>query len=301
MNTKLNYSSSFLENFSGDIESLEKNAKEYPYSALVNFLLLSEYKKEASEKYVPFQKKAVLYFQNPSWLQFQLQKTTVEDTETEVEKYSRGEEESELNFPIPEIEETQNEIEEEILPYEEKSIHENTFPEGEKPAAILLHEEIENTNPPEDEKPEDIPDQEEKEVKHVEIVSTTSENRRQELLFEPLSMSDYFASQGISIKPEALLNDKLGRQMKSFTEWLKEMKNIHAGKLPEQNPAVERMIQMTSEKSNVDAEILTETMAEILLKQEKPEKAIELYEKLSLMNPSKSIYFAAKIDSIKNQ
>jgi hypothetical protein len=36
-----------------------------------------------------------------------------------------------------------------------------------------------------------------------------------------------------------------------------------------------------------------------LIKQNKQEKAIEMYEKLSLMNPSKSAYFAAKIESLK--
>jgi hypothetical protein len=40
-------------------------------------------------------------------------------------------------------------------------------------------------------------------------------------------------------------------------------------------------------------------MAEVLMKQGKREKAIEMFEKLSLMNPSKSAYFAAKIESLK--
>ena len=39
-------------------------------------------------------------------------------------------------------------------------------------------------------------------------------------------------------------------------------------------------------------------MAEVLLQQSKNHKAIEVYQKLSLLNPSKSAYFAAKIDDI---
>ncbi|MEO6814791.1 MAG: hypothetical protein ABI172_12740 [Ginsengibacter sp.] len=118
--------------------------------------------------------------------------------------------------------------------------------------------------------------------------------------FEPLHTIDYFASQGIKINPESLMNDKLGKQMKSFTDWLKSMKKLHPGKLPEQNEVIEKLIQTSAEESNEAAEVLTEAMAEVLLKQDKREKAIEMYQKLSLIYPSKSTYFAAKIESIKH-
>lgn len=130
-------------------------------------------------------------------------------------------------------------------------------------------------------------------------IEEVEEKTTDELAFEPLHTVDYFASQGIKIKEELLLNDKLGKQMKSFTDWLKSMKKLHPGKLPEQNEVIERIIQTSAEESNTDAEVLTEAMAEVLLKQDKIGKAIEMYEKLSLINPSKSIYFAAKIESIK--
>jgi hypothetical protein len=125
----------------------------------------------------------------------------------------------------------------------------------------------------------------------------TEEN--EEVAFEPLHTVDYFASQGIRIREDMLTNDKLGKQVKSFTDWLKTMKKLHPGKLPEQNEVIEKIIQSSAEESNADAEVLTEAMAEVLIKQNKQEKAIEMYEKLSLMNPSKSAYFAAKIESIK--
>ncbi|MEO8569602.1 MAG: hypothetical protein ABI419_10705, partial [Ginsengibacter sp.] len=105
---------------------------------------------------------------------------------------------------------------------------------------------------------------------------------------------------GIRITEEALTNDKLGTQMKSFTEWLKSMKKLHISKLPEQNSLAEDIIQSSAEISNIDTEVLTEAMAEVLIKQDKKEKAIEMYNKLSLINPSKSAYFAAKIESIKS-
>ncbi|MDE3182343.1 MAG: hypothetical protein KGM16_02890 [Bacteroidota bacterium] len=117
--------------------------------------------------------------------------------------------------------------------------------------------------------------------------------------FEPLHTVDYFASQGIKLSEEALNDDQLGKQVKSFTAWLKSMKKLHPGQLPEQNEVIEKLIQTSSEVSNKSANVLTEAMAEVLLKQGKREKAIEMYEKLSLINPSKSAYFAAKIESLK--
>ena len=118
--------------------------------------------------------------------------------------------------------------------------------------------------------------------------------------FEPLHTVDYFASQGIKLNEDALANDQLGKQVKSFTAWLKSMKKLHPGQLPEQNEVIEKLIQTSSEASNQSANVLTEAMAEVLVKQGKSEKAIEMYQKLSLLNPSKSAYFAAKIERIKS-
>ncbi len=121
------------------------------------------------------------------------------------------------------------------------------------------------------------------------------------LVFEPLHTSDYFASQGIKISKDISPNDKLGRQLKSFTEWLKTMKKV----IPtNENTAVSTQdnfhpVLTMAEKSNSNANVITESMAEILAEQGKKPQAIEIYEKLSLLNPSKSAYFAAKIEQLK--
>ena len=136
------------------------------------------------------------------------------------------------------------------------------------------------------------------EMTEVENTEDDSIQASQDVPFEPLHTVDYFASQGIKISAD-IMNDKLGKQMRSFTDWLKSMKRLHPGKLPEQNEVIEKIIQSSAEQSNADAEVLTEAMAEVLIKQNKQEKAVEMYKKLSLMNPSKSAYFAAKIESLK--
>ena len=60
-----------------------------------------------------------------------------------------------------------------------------------------------------------------------------ADNTKEELLFEPLYTSDYFASQGIKLSEEVQPGDKLGNQLKSFTEWLKTMKKTTNYRLPE--------------------------------------------------------------------
>ena len=122
---------------------------------------------------------------------------------------------------------------------------------------------------------------------------------KEEILFQPLHASDYFASQGIKLSEDALGADKLGKQLKSFTAWLKTMKKVHPDKLPAANKATETAVQTQAEKSNLEEEIVTEPMAEAYILQNKQAKAIDIYNKLSLLNPAKSAYFATKIESLK--
>lgn len=142
---------------------------------------------------------------------------------------------------------------------------------------------------------------EEKEIEPMNIklnFTTATATTEDTISFEPLHTSDYFASVGIKFSDEVKPGDKLGKQLKSFTDWLKTMKKIHTDQLPSQSEQSVIVIQKMAEKSNTEDEVLTEAMAEVLLQQGKTTKAIEVYKKLSLLNPSKSAYFAAKIDQI---
>jgi hypothetical protein len=120
-----------------------------------------------------------------------------------------------------------------------------------------------------------------------------------ELSFDPYHTVDYFASQGIKLSQEDVSNDKFGRQLKSFTDWLKTMKKLPAAKTALPDRASEQKVEDLADHSVQAADVVTEAMAEVWLKQGNREKAIEVYHKLSLSDPSKSAYFAAKIESLK--
>jgi hypothetical protein len=124
-------------------------------------------------------------------------------------------------------------------------------------------------------------------------------NNKEELLFEPLYTSDYFASQGIKLSDIISSNDKLGLQLKSFTSWLKTMKKTHPEKQLLTNEIAEAQVQKQAENSNIETEVFTEPMAEAFAAQGKNIRAIEIYTKLSLMFPEKSTYFAHKIENLK--
>ena len=128
-----------------------------------------------------------------------------------------------------------------------------------------------------------------------------ADNTKEALLFEPLYTSDYFASQGIKLSEEVQPGDKLGNQLKSFTEWLKTMKKTTNYKLPENSTIFDKTVVTLAEKSNVETEVITESMAEVFHQQGKINKAKEIYEKLSLLNPSKLAYFADKIEHLKEK
>jgi hypothetical protein len=117
---------------------------------------------------------------------------------------------------------------------------------------------------------------------------------------DPYYTIDYFAAQGIKLDLEKNPQDKLGKQVKKFTQWLKHMKKLG----PEDALAAEKPspaeveAQTIADASNIAREVVTEAMALVLEKQGKKDKAIQLYRKLTFLNPHKSAYFADKIDHL---
>ena len=286
---------------SKDTEVLEKNVNDYPYSSLADVLLLYHYKKTDHPGFEELAKKTVLHFRNAHWLQFLLEQT-LEETPAIIEHTSSNE--------LKEIPQTEtypdDEKSPEEFPHTEDVVQslnsENFISDTEEVNTDILQEEKFETTEFNERRNETVPEVLHEENFQKEIIDTgeTKESPPDEIAFEPLHTVDYFASQGIKLTDEPVTNDKLGNQMKSFTAWLKSMKKLHPSKLEEQNLATEQVIQNSAEESNINTEVLTEAMAEVLIKQNKKEKAIEMFSKLSLINPSKSAYFAAKIESIKS-
>ena len=125
-------------------------------------------------------------------------------------------------------------------------------------------------------------------------------NQETALAFEPYHTVDYFPSQGIRLSQEDIPKDKFGKQLKSFTEWLKTMKRLPATQMAKSVDAgSESKVQHLAEDSIHESDVWTEAMAEVWIKQGNREKAIETYNKLSLLNPSKKVYFASKIENLK--
>ncbi len=88
--------------------------------------------------------------------------------------------------------------------------------------------------------------------------------------------------------------------MKSFTDWLKIMKRLPVSEIAKNvNAVTEQKVDQLAEHSLENREVLTEAMAEVWEKQGNKAKAIEIYSKLSLLDPPKSAYFAAKIEDLK--
>ena len=124
----------------------------------------------------------------------------------------------------------------------------------------------------------------------------------EELVFEPLHTVDYFASQGIKTPVNTGKNDQLSVKLKSFTEWLKTMKKVSPEEVkPTIDQNEEQEIRDKAENSNTVQEVYSETLAEVYLQQGLTKKAIEVYEKLSLLDPAKSPYFASRITEIKRK
>lgn len=122
----------------------------------------------------------------------------------------------------------------------------------------------------------------------------------QDLSFEPYHTVDYFASLGIRIKEDKSA-DRFSQQLRSFTEWLKTLKKLpNADEAVAGNAHEERKVAQLAEHSIQNRDVVTEAMAEVWEKQGDLAQAIRVYEKLSLLDPAKSSYFAAKIDQLKH-
>ncbi|HVK96739.1 MAG TPA: hypothetical protein VM368_02925 [Flavisolibacter sp.] len=322
------------------LDEIETLVNRYPYFAPAQFLLLQKLKQEDASKYQSHLQKAVLYYHNPlEFEHFISSEKFYKEIDEAPEDF--GEQESDVDLSDagePEVnvgsEETK-EPEEIIEPEHLESPTTEVYPDAADDAPPETEEQkidiegpgeelnvpaqdVEETaTPPVDSeigKDEIVPaiedqdfQQEDEQAEDAEKlkgilsrVTAESEKADTGLAFEPYHTVDYFASQGIKPSLETP-NDTLGKQLKSFTEWLKVMKKLPATQIPKHiDRAAEHKVENMANKSVNEADIVTEAMADVWIKQGNKEKAIEIYNKLGLLNPSKTAFFAAKIENLKN-
>jgi O-methyltransferase involved in polyketide biosynthesis len=77
------------------------------------------------------------------------------------------------------------------------------------------------------------------------------------------------------------------------------MKRLPAAEVAQSPETVaEKSVESLASHSVEGSDVVTEAMAEVWARQGNRQKAIETYNKLSLQNPSKRTYFAAKIENL---
>ncbi len=310
----LSYSENILQALTGkssinDVseDELKNIADNYPYFGAAQFLLAKKLSLTKADDHKQAIQKAALHFTNELWLHYNFfEEETLSNDINVLNKEEK----------IPEIQQT--------------SIDEISIPgiEVVKPGEVSI---AEKENKEETETIEDASSSTQPENKFEDSLSPGLDEEQTELLDEPETNErlsnllkeqaaefekpvvetelpvettpphriDYFESQGIKLE-EDKANDKLGKQLKRFTDWLKQMKRVNPNLNNMETDAIaESQVQNLAEHSNEPKEVVTEAMAEVLLMQGKPEQAILIYEKLSFINPSKSAYFAAKIRELK--
>ncbi len=266
-------------------EALQHFADEYPYFAPAQYFLASKLKLDGNASATSQTVKTNFYFTNPLWLQFQLQhglKNSVSDNGvTALQSKTIP-----ADFAIPTVEAVK-EIMRKIDPSQETTSDLDVYEDepdatdeigADNKIAGLLSTQLADFKKP---------------VEAGAKLDIDADRER-------LHTIDYFASQGIKIDLANIPQDKLTTHLRKFTDWLKQMKQAD-GK-PQYlatSLEMENAVAETAKISNETREILTETMADVLVQQGQVDKAIQLYIKLSFLNPEKSSYFAGKIEQLK--
>lgn len=288
-----------------NMESIEKLVREYPFFSPGQYFFSAKLRKQGHPLAMAQAIKTALFFSNPYWMKFQLDAIN----EIHIDEYL-SEDTSEPH--LKSIEQEKESISTENYRQPADNATEADSPKHlEDPiASTSINETIieKIVEPTENNEPTSY--QNKSDAKIASVLSAQlaefKKNIDQEAQLEietqqkKLHTIDYFASQGIQLDLSKIPQDKLTTKLRTFTDWLKDMKNLHP--IPKDlvmSPELEKKIAETALISNESKEILTETMAEVLVKQGQIENAIQLYIKLSFSNTEKSAYFAAKIQQLK--
>jgi len=296
------------------LPELTAYAERNPYFGAAQLLLAKKLQTESPEKFEEQYQKTLLYFHNPLWVEHLLNETGgVEVQEvggSGLEVGGSGLEVGGSRLEVGEVGGSGLEVGEVGEVERLTGLHVDRVEE-----VVEMVEEVEKEIVTDEVKIETgdnmnsfetaVVDEVRSEIPVIPVpvpVPVEAVNPANDLVFEPYHTVDYFASQGIRINEEERPTDQFGKQLKSFTDWLKTLKRLPATELTKDiPPQSENKVEQLAGQSITDREVLTEAMAEVWEKQGNTLKATEIYRKLSLLEPAKSAYFAAKIEGLKKK
>jgi hypothetical protein len=256
------------------LDELKGHAEEFPYSSIIQFLYTCKLKSQYHLDFPEAVSKTALFFDDSSWLNYQLREEAEKGNFRKIlydSQYNNISEDEEVD-EVEGVEEVEEVEAVEKVDFEEK--------EG------GFHE------------PAIVQSTEKSELQDNEKNTVLQTNKDFEFPLTPYHTVDYFASLGIKINIETD-KDELSRKVKSFTAWLKTMKRLQPEAEIVTAKDIQSIVNTHKDKERQSEAVFTEAMAEVYLKQGLREKAIEVYDKLSLQNPLNSHNFADKISQIK--
>ena len=265
------------------LDELKSHAEAFPYSSIIQFLYTCKLKSQYHLDFPEAVSKTALFFDDSSWLNYQLRE---EGEKGNFRKILYGSQHNDTN-----------EVEGLNLPAEDRGFEGLNLPaEGREVEGVEVVDFDENEGGFHD--PAIVQAIEKIELQDPNTNPASGTNKDFEFQLTPYHTVDYFASLGIKINMENE-KDELSLKVKSFTAWLKTMKRLQPGPETVTVKDIQSILNTQNDKENQPEAILTEAMAEVYLKQGLREKAIDVYDKLSLQNPLNSHKFADKISQIK--
>ena len=274
-----------------DAEILTELAHNYPYSSLVHTLLAKASKSTAGAR--SSLASAALYIPDRSVLK------SVMESENGPEAPERDDHPSQNSLVS---EQAPVLVSEEIHPAT-ASLAENSFPEKEpETKGDVFNELQENLQKLKDQRERfnnSGTDKEEssfpKETEHPEPSVTDPEN-------EPVknySLSERL-QEVVESREERIIEDpKRIEQINLIDDFIRNSQSM-AKKYRSLNELPEEQSDLTGKYHFTPPDLATENLALIMVRQGKPEKAIDIYEKLVLKYPEKKAYFASCIEKLKN-
>ena len=265
------------------LDELKSHAEAFPYSSMIQFLYTCKLKSQYHLDFPEAVSKTALFFDDSSWLNYQLRE---EGEKGNFRKILYGSQHNDAN-----------EVEGLNLPAEDRGFEGLNLPaEGREVEGVEVVDFDENEGGFHD--PAIVQAIEKIELQDPNTNPASGTNKDFDFQLTPYHTIDYFASLGIKINMENE-KDELSLKVKSFTAWLKTMKRLQPGPETVTVKDIQSILNTQNDKENQPEAILTEAMAEVYLKQGLREKAIDVYDKLSLQNPLNSHKFADKISQIK--